>query len=80
MDSIYRSGNEVCTLPKSIEIVGLMASRTKNIMHARNLFDRACAILPRVDKFWYKRVHMEELMQQFSGARHVFERCKSKIF
>ena len=42
--------------------------------HARNLLDRAVTILPRVDKLWYKYVHMEETLGNVEGARSVFER------
>lgn len=46
----------------------------RNIMHARNLLDRAISILPRVDKFWYKYVYMEETLSNIPGVRAVFER------
>jgi len=29
-----------------------MEMKNRNINHARNLFDRAVTLLPRVDQFW----------------------------
>ncbi|KAH9915734.1 pre-mRNA-splicing factor CLF1 [Fomitopsis serialis] len=46
----------------------------RNVQHARNLFDRAVTLLPRVDQLWYKYVYLEELLQNVPGARQVFER------
>lgn len=51
--------------------------RNRNINHARNLFDRAVTILPRVDKLWYKYVYMEETLGNIPGTRQVFERWMS---
>lgn len=51
--------------------------KTRNIMHARNLLDRAVTILPRVDKLWYKYVYMEETLGNVAGTRQVFERWMS---
>jgi crooked neck len=48
--------------------------KLKNINHARNVFDRAVAILPRVDQFWYKYIYMEEMLDNVSGARQIYER------
>jgi crooked neck len=46
----------------------------RNINHARNLLDRAVGILPRVDKFWYKFVYMEETLNNIPAVRQIFER------
>ncbi len=46
----------------------------ENVQHARNLYDRAVSILPRIDQLWYKYVHLEELLGNVSGTRQVFER------
>ena len=46
----------------------------KNVNHARNVWDRAVSLLPRVDQFWYKYIHMEEMMGQIANARAIFER------
>ena len=51
-----------------------MEMRHKQINHARNIWDRATALLPRVDQFWYKYAFMEEMLGNISGARLVFER------
>ena len=32
-----------------------MEMRHKNISHARNIWDRAVTLLPRVSQFWYKK-------------------------
>ena len=47
--------------------------RSKNIDHARNIWDRACKHLPRVDQFWYKYAHMEEMLGNFDKVREIFE-------
>jgi len=51
-----------------------MELKARNVQHARNLYDRAVTLLPRVDQLWYKYVYLEELLQNVSGARQVFER------
>lgn len=43
-------------------------------MHARNLYERVTALLPRIDQFWYRYAHLEELMGNYIGARVVFEK------
>ncbi|CAB62633.1 crooked neck-like protein [Arabidopsis thaliana] len=48
--------------------------RNKSVNHARNVWDRAVKILPRVDQFWYKYIHMEEILGNIDGARKIFER------
>lgn len=48
--------------------------KARNIAHARNLYDRAVTLLPRVDGLWLKFVQLEELLQNIGGARQVFER------
>ena len=48
--------------------------KSRNVQHARNLFDRAVTLLPRVDQLWFKYVYLEELLQNIAGARQVFER------
>lgn len=51
-----------------------MELKSRNVQHARNLFDRAVTLLPRVDQLWYKYVYLEELLRNIPGARQVFER------
>ena len=51
-----------------------MEMKHKNVNRARNIFDRAVQILPRVDTFWYKYTYMEEILDNVAGARQVFER------
>lgn len=48
--------------------------KARNISHARNLFDRAVTLLPRIDQIWYKYVFLEEMLGNVAGARQVFER------
>jgi crooked neck len=43
-----------------------MEMRNKQIAHARNLWDRAVTILPRVSQFWLKAIHMEGLLSSLS--------------
>jgi hypothetical protein len=31
----------------------------KFVNHARNVWDRAITLLPRIDQLWYKYIHME---------------------
>jgi crooked neck len=51
-----------------------MELKSRNVQHARNLFDRAVTLLPRIDQLWYKYVYLEELLQNLPGVRQVFER------
>ena len=51
-----------------------MELKNRNVQHARNLFDRAVTLLPRVDQLWYKYVYLEELLQNVPGAHQVLER------
>lgn len=51
-----------------------MEMKHRQVKHARTLFDRAVYILPRVDQFWYKYVHFEELLGNIQDCRNVFER------
>ena len=48
--------------------------RHRFVNHARNVWDRAISLLPRVDQLWYKYIHMEEMLGDTAGARAVFER------
>jgi len=51
-----------------------MEIKHKNVNMARNIFDRAVTVQPRVDAFWYKYTFMEETLENIPGARQVFER------
>ena len=44
------------------------------VNHARNVWDRACSLLPRHDVLWYKFTHMEETMGEIAACRNVFEK------
>lgn len=46
--------------------------RNRQVNHARNLWDRAVTILPRVSQFWYKYTYMEEMLENVAGARQVY--------
>lgn len=48
--------------------------RNRFINHARNVWDRAVSLLPRVDQLWYKYIHMEEMLGNVAGARAIFDR------
>lgn len=48
-----------------------MEMRNRQVNHARNLWDRAVTILPRVSQFWYKYTYMEEMLENVAGAREV---------
>ena len=48
--------------------------RNKFVNHARNVWDRAVTLLPRVDQLWYKYTYMEEMLGNVNGARTIFER------
>jgi crooked neck len=54
-----------------------MELKARNVQHARNLFDRAVTLLPRINQIWYKYVFLEELLGNVPGARQVFERWMS---
>lgn len=51
--------------------------KARNVAHARNLFDRAVTLLPRIDQIWYKYVYLEELLSNIAGCRQIFERWLS---
>lgn len=51
-----------------------MEMRNRFINHARNVWDRAVTLLPRIDQLWYKYIHMEEMLGNIAGARQIFER------
>ena len=51
-----------------------MEMRNRFVNHARNVWDRAVSLLPRIDQLWYKYVHMEEMLSNVPGARQIFER------
>ena len=42
--------------------------KNKFVNRARNIWDRAIAVCPRVDQVWYKYIHMEQMLGNFSGA------------
>lgn len=39
-----------------------MEMRHRFVDHARNVWDRAATMLPRIDQLWYKYIHMEEML------------------
>lgn len=51
-----------------------MEMRHRFVNHARNIWDRAVSVLPRVDQLWYKYVHMEEMVKETAKARLIFDR------
>jgi crooked neck len=51
-----------------------MEMKHKNINAARNIWDRAITLLPRVEQFWLKYSYMEDIMGNYAGARLIFER------
>lgn len=48
--------------------------RHRQVMHARNLWDRAVVIMPRANQFWYKYTYMEEMLGNVAG------KIKLKVF
>lgn len=48
--------------------------RHRFVNHARNVWDRAVSVLPRIDQLWYKYVHMEEMCRETAKARLIFDR------
>ena len=51
-----------------------MEMRNKFINRARNVWDRAVVLLPRVDQLWYKYALMEEHLKNYDNARKIFDR------
>lgn len=47
-----------------------MEMKHKFINHARNVWDRAVVLLPRIDQFWYKYTYMEEMVGNIAAARY----------
>ena len=43
--------------------------RNRHINAARNVWDRAVTLMPRIEQFWFKYVYMEEMVGNLSGAR-----------
>lgn len=48
-----------------------MEMKHKFVNHARNVWDRAVSLLPRIDQFWYKYTYMEEMVGNVAAARLV---------
>ena len=51
-----------------------MEMKARQVNHARNLWDRAVSLLPRIDQLWYKYINMEEHLGNVPGCRQIFER------
>ena len=51
-----------------------MEMRNRHINAARNVWDRAVTLMPRIDQFWFKYIYMEEMLGNVSGARALFDR------
>mmetsp|Transcript_13633 Transcript_13633/g.41472 ORF Transcript_13633/g.41472 Transcript_13633/m.41472 type:complete len:576 (+) Transcript_13633:416-2143(+) len=51
-----------------------MEMRNRHINAARNVWDRAVTMMPRVDQFWFKYIYMEEMVGNIAGARAIFDR------
>lgn len=49
--------------------------RSKFPNHARNVWDRAVALLPRVDQFWYKYSYMEVRKANERATYYCCTRC-----
>lgn len=45
--------------------------RHRQVMHARNLWDRAVVIMPRANQFWYKYTYMEEMLGNVAGKTRI---------
>ena len=46
-----------------------MKLKSRNVQHARNLFDCAVTLLPRIDQLWYKYIYLVELLDNVIEAR-----------
>ena len=44
-----------------------MEMRGGYIKHARNVWERAIDLLPRIDQLWYKYALMEEILHNYNG-------------
>eukprot|EP00494_Astrolonche_serrata_P030615 UN30883 len=44
------------------------------VNRARNVWNRAVQLLPRVDQLWYKFALFEEQLRNYDGARRIFDR------
>lgn len=49
--------------------------RHRQVMHARNLWDRAVVIMPRANQFWYKYTYMEEMLGNVAGKVNDINLC-----
>ena len=43
--------------------------RNRHINAARNVWDRAVTLMPRIEQFWFKYVYMEEMVGNLQGSR-----------
>jgi hypothetical protein len=51
-----------------------MEMRNRHINAARNVWDRAVTLMPRIEQFWFKYVYTEEMVGNLQGSRVIFDR------
>lgn len=54
-----------------------MEMKNKFVNNARNVWERATALMPRIDHYWYKYTYMEEVLGNYNRTRSVFEKWMS---
>jgi hypothetical protein len=72
--------NDILVLIVLLFIICQFEMKNRFVNHARNLWERAVSLLPRVDQFWYKYAYMEEMLGNVGGVRQIFERYPSATF
>lgn len=51
--------------------------KNKFVDHARNIWERATYLLPRIDQFWYKYIAMEEALSNYARADLIYQKWMS---
>lgn len=51
--------------------------KNKFINHARNVWERAIKILPRVEQLWFKYAEMEEILGEVEKVRKIYDQWMS---
>ncbi|KAK4414423.1 Cell division control protein 2 [Sesamum alatum] len=62
--------------PEGFDLLSYADFEMKNnfVNHARNVWDRATQLLPRVDQLWYNYIHIEGMLGNVAGARQIVQR------
>lgn len=51
-----------------------MEIKHRYVNSARNIYERAIVLLPRVSQLWFKYIFLEESLKNFTNVRNIFQR------